>query len=162
MTTVSRGLRARRVLLTMGAVATVGAGAGVVRVAADVAAGQPTDVVPVSVTSLQGQIDQEAARASAVDDQASALSDQLRTIQDAVTSASGAADAQTARAAQVAKDIAAAKARLTKLQAQLTAASGRLAALDAAGARIAATKQGKGTVTATTGASGAAGGGHDD
>lgn len=162
MTTVSRGLRARRVLVTMGAVATVGAGAGVVRLASDFAAATPADVVPVSMTSLQGQIDQEAARASAADGQAATLSDQLRTIQDAVSSAAGAADAQTARASQVAKDIAAAKARLTKLQAQLTLASGRLAALNAAGARIVASRPGKGTVTATTGASGAAGGTHDD
>jgi chromosome segregation ATPase len=159
MTSDPRGALVRRVLVTAGAIATVGAGAGVVHLAeVSMAAGVSTDVAPASMTSLQGQIDQQAARAGSLPTAAASLGDEVRALVDAVTNASMSTDLQTARVTRVAKDLAAAKARLATLQGQLTVASVRLAALDAAGAKIAAAKQGKPTVVATTGASGAAGG----
>lgn len=162
MTPDSRGLLVRRVLVTLGAITTVGAGAGAVRLASDSsAAGGPADVAPVSITSVQGQMDR-AARAAAISNDVASLNDQVRTLFDAVTNASASADAQEASAAGVASDLAVAKARLAKLQAQLTGASSRLEALDATAAKLAASRHAKGTVTATTGASGAAGGGTDD
>jgi chromosome segregation ATPase len=151
---------ARRVLVTLGAIATVGAGAGVVHLAQVATASvAPTDPAPAAMTTIQGQIDQQAARAASLPTSAASLGDQVRAFVDAVSAASKSTVVQTARATQVANELAAAKARLTTLEGQLTAASGRLSALDAAGARLAASRQGKPRVVATTGASGAAGGG---
>jgi septal ring factor EnvC (AmiA/AmiB activator) len=162
MTSDSHAL-ARRVLVTVGALATVGAGAGVVHLAqVATATAAPADIAPAAMTSIQGQIDQQAARAASLPTSAASLGDQVRAFVEAVSAASTSTDVQTARATQVAKDIAAAQTRLTTLQAQLTAASGRLAALDAAGAQIAASRQSKPKVVATTRASGAAGGGGDN
>jgi hypothetical protein len=166
MTFDSRGALVRRAMVTVGAIATVSAAAGVAHLAqVSTAASVPVDVAPVAMTSVQGQIDQQVARVAALGPDAGALDMQVRTLFDAVASNSVAADAQTMEAARVAKDLAAAKARLGTLQGQLTAAGNRLAALNAVGARSAASSastQGKGAVSATTGASGAAGGGGTD
>jgi ABC-type transporter Mla subunit MlaD len=149
---------ARRVIVTAGAIATVGAGAGIVRLAElSAAAGATPDAAPAAMTSVRGQIDQQATRAASLPTSAATLGDEVRAFVDAVTSASASTDLQTARATRVANDLAAAKARLATVQGQLTAASGRLAALVAAGAKLAASRQGKGRVVATTGASGTAG-----
>lgn len=155
-----RGHLVRRALITAGAVATVGGGVGAVRVAQILtAAAVQVDTAPAPLTTLQGGIDQQAGRAQYLGPDAASLDQQVRNLVSAVSSGAAAADAQSATAAQVAADVAAAKARLTRLQGQLAAASNRLAALDAAGARLAGS--GSRTVTATTGASGAAAG-HDD
>jgi uncharacterized protein YlxW (UPF0749 family) len=154
---------ARRVLVTVGAIATVGAGAGVVHLAQlATATAVPTDLAPAAMTTVQGQIDQQAARAVSLPAAAASLGNDIHAFVKAVSSAAASTDVQTARATQVTKDIAAAQARLTTLQAQLNAAGARLAALDAAGAKLAATRQTKPRVVATTGASGAGGGGGDN
>ena len=158
MTSDSHAL-ARRVLVTAGALATVGIGVGVVHLAElTTATGASPDVAPAAMTSVQGQIDQQATRAASLPAAAAALGDDIHAFVGAVSSAAASADVQTARATQVAKDLAAAQARLATLQAQLSAASGLLAALDAAGAKLAASRQARPTVVATTRASGAASG----
>ena len=162
----SRGALVRRAMVTVGAIATVSGAAGVAHLAQiSTATSVPVDVAPAAMTSVQGQIDQQVARVAALGPDAGALDMQVRTLFGAVASNSAATEVQTMAAARVAKDLAAAKARLTTLQGQLAAAGNRLSALNAAGAQIAASSgstQGKGTVSATTGASGAAGGGTDD
>ena len=160
MTPDSRGLVLRRTLLTVGVVTTATAGAGFVHLAYDAsAAAAQADVATGAVLPSQAQMDQTAARLSSVAGDTIAISEQVRTLFESVTISSMATGVQTTTAQGVASDLAASKARLGKLQAQLSAADKRLAALDAAAAHIAASKTVvKTTVTATTGASGAAAG----
>jgi hypothetical protein len=160
MTPGSRGALVRRVFVTMGAVTTVAGGAFAVRVASELnAAATPSDVAPASLVSVQGQMDWRAARAAALESDIASLNDQVQGLSGSIASASTTADGQVAAGAAVLRDIAAAKVRLAKMQGQLASAKARLAAADAAAVRIAASRPARGTIVATTGASGAAGGG---
>ena len=160
MTPDSRGLVLRRTLLTVGVVTTATAGAAFVRLASDISsAAAQADVATGTVQPLQAQMDQTAARVSSVAGDTIAISEQVRTLFESVTTSTISTGAQTAAAQGVANDLAASKAHLATIQAQLSAADKRLTALDAAAARIAASKTVvTRTVTATTGASGAAAG----
>lgn len=112
----------------------------------------PLDTAPVSMSTIDTDIEAEAARTEALSGQIDEVAGQLSTLKGALVTANGAISADAENAATLQAQLAQAKAKYEKLEAQLKGAQSRLAALNKAAARQAALNKAaakKNTTTST-------------
>jgi len=130
---------ARRVLVLGGAVAVIAVAAFTVQLAAQWRTDSaPLDTVPVSMSSINAELQNEVGRSADLSGQVDEVASRITELRSAI----GTADATVTQSAQSAEtlksQLSEAQTKLTTVQAQLLAAQQRLGQLNAAAARQAA------------------------
>jgi peptidoglycan hydrolase CwlO-like protein len=130
---------ARRALVVAATVAVIGVSTVTVQLAAAWRAqAAPLDAAPVSMTTINDDLNTQVGRATDLSGQVDQVASQLNDLRSAVTGATGAIAGQTTNATTIQQQLDAAKAKLAALQKQLGAAQARLGQLNAAAAKQAA------------------------
>jgi chaperonin cofactor prefoldin len=139
MSRVALNRLVRRALVLVATVAVIGVAAGTVQVAAVWRAdAAPLDTAPVSMSSINTDMEAEVARTGTLKSQIDDVTGQLATLKDAVLTANDAMNGGAESAATLQQQLDTAKTKLQKLQSQLKGAQARLSALNSAAARQAA------------------------
>ena len=129
----------RRVLVLGAAVAVIAVAAFTVQLAAQWRTDSaPLDTVPVSMNSINAELQSEVGRSADLSGQVDEVASRITELRSAIGTAGGAVT-QSAQSAQALKSqLSEAQTKLTTVQAQLLAAQQRLGQLNAAAARQAA------------------------
>jgi hypothetical protein len=136
----------RRAIVLAATVAVIGAGVGVVQVAAQWRAdAAPLDTAPVGMTTISDDYANETERAADLANQIDGVAGQISGLQAALITANGSIDNDTQAATDLQGQLAAAKVKLTVLEKQLKAGQKRLEQLNRAAARQAAINRAAGT-----------------
>ncbi len=127
---------ARRILVLGAATAVVAVAVVTVQLAAQWRTGSaPLDTVPVSMSSINAELQSEVGRSADLSGQADEVASRIADLRSAIGTAGGAVTQSTQSAQVLQTQLSDAQTKLTTVQAQLLAAQKRLAELNAAAAR---------------------------